>query len=147
MPSEVLIDAFRIADSYITQNYTDSQQRAIHTELRVLTASLEMPENTGIHRSSHYSYEETQQALACLNEKESIRKNKGVYYTPSDIVRFILTNSVKMACIKRRPVSLSDMDLGGVAHSVFCYRKTVYEIILAYLIQRAGIIKKCAFAV
>lgn len=127
MPSEVLIDAFRIADSYITQNYADSQQRAIHTELRVLTDSLEMPENTGIHRSAHYSYEETQQALACLNEKESIRKNKGVYYTPSDIVRFILTNSVKMACIKRRPVSLSDMELGGVPHSVFCYRKTVYD--------------------
>ena len=29
-----------------------------------------------------YSYSETQNMLSKLNEKESIRKSKGVYYTP-----------------------------------------------------------------
>ena len=123
MPSEILLDALRITNSYLTRNYTNSQLRAIHIELSALTGGAETPEST----VAAYSYEETQLALACLNEKESIRKDKGVYYTPSDIVQFILTNSVKMACIKRRPDNLSDMELDGDSHSTFCYPKTVYD--------------------
>ncbi len=127
MPTEILLDALRITNRYITQHYTGSQRKVIYTELRILTDGMEMPDNPGNYRFTDNSYEEIQLALACLNEKESIRKNKGVYYTPSDIVQFILTNSVKMGCVKRRPGSLSDMDLGGVPHSAFCYRKTVYD--------------------
>lgn len=127
MPTEILLDALRITNRYLTQNYTSSQRQMLYSELRILTASTEMPYDAGDHHFINSSYDEIQLALACLNEKESIRKNKGVYYTPSDIVQFILANSVKMACIKRRPDSLSDMDLGGVPYGAFCYRKTVYD--------------------
>ncbi|WKE63813.1 hypothetical protein QMG96_15485 (plasmid) [Lactiplantibacillus plantarum] len=34
-----------------------------------------------------YTYEQVQDSLSTLNEKESIRKSKGVYYTPTDVVR------------------------------------------------------------
>ena len=51
------------------------------------------------------------------------KKNAGEFYTPRTIVKLM--------------VDLLDPKPG----------ETVYEIILAYLIQRAGIIKKCAFAV
>ena len=100
MPTEILLDALRITNRYITQHYTGSQRKVIYTELRILTDGMEMPDNPGNYRFTDNSYEEIQLALACLNEKESIRKNKGVYYTPSDIVQFILTNSVKMGCVK-----------------------------------------------
>lgn len=39
------------------------------------------------------SYEKVQSTLARLNERESIRKNKGVYYTPTDVVDFIVANT------------------------------------------------------
>ena len=41
------------------------------------------------------SYEKVQSTLARLNERESIRKNKGVYYTPTDVVDFIVANTIK----------------------------------------------------
>lgn len=49
-------------------------------------------------------------------------KGKGEFYTPKSIVNLI-------------------------AEMIEPYDGILYEIILAYLIQRAGIIKKCAFAV
>ena len=51
----------------------------------------------------YYTYEEMQDVVATLNEKESIRKNKGVYYTPIDVVEFILINSVKQVCNILKP--------------------------------------------
>lgn len=123
MTSEMLLNALCITNGYLAQNYTGSKLKAIHSEIHTLTGSSETPDNM----VQNYSYEETQEALSCLNEKESIRKNKGVYYTPSDIVEFILTNSVKLACAKQKPDSLSDMDLSGISYKTFCYRKTVYD--------------------
>ena len=74
-----------------------------------------------------YSYEEMQELLSTLNEKETIRKNKGVYYTPLDVVKFILINSVKMVCNRLKPNNLHVLDLNGISYSTFCYEKTVYD--------------------
>ncbi|WP_329382609.1 HsdM family class I SAM-dependent methyltransferase [Anaerofustis sp. HA2171] len=68
-----------------------------------------------------------QEILSTLNEKETIRKNKGVYYTPLDVVKFILINSVKMVCRRLQPNNLHVLDLNGIPYSTFCYDKTVYD--------------------
>lgn len=126
MASEIVLNAVRIVNSYLKKKYTKSKLETIHTEIHTLTGVCGTIENA----AQNYSYNEVQETLASLNEKsekKSIRKDKGVYYTPSDIVEFILTNSVKLACTKRNPDSLSDMDLSGISYRAFCYRKTVYD--------------------
>lgn len=62
-----------------------------------------------------------------INEKESTRKNKGVYYTPDNVVRFILTNSIKLFFGKLRSNNLHIMDLNRISYSIFCYDKTLYD--------------------
>ncbi len=54
---------------------------------------------------------------------EDIKSGAGQYFTPRPLIKAMV------ACVRPEPM------------------KTIAEIILAYLIQRAGIIKKCAFAV
>jgi hypothetical protein len=50
-----------------------------------------------------------------------------VYYTPQDVVKFILINSVKMVCKRLQPNNLHVLDLNGITYSTFCYDKTVYD--------------------
>lgn len=40
------------------------------------------------------SFEQAQQRLATINEHSSVRKMRGVYYTPQDVVDFVLANAV-----------------------------------------------------
>jgi hypothetical protein len=39
--------------------------------------------------------EDLQAVLSTINEKEETRKANGVYYTPSDVVRFITANCIR----------------------------------------------------
>lgn len=146
MASEMLLNALRITGRYLEEKYTGSKLRAVYTEVNRLTGNTETLENI----AHSYSYEGAQETLSSLNERESIRKDKGVYYTPSDIVEFILTNSVKLACVKQKPDSLSDMDLSGVSYKTFCYRKTVYDptcgaggFLLAALEMKLDLLDRC----
>lgn len=120
----MLIRALRITNGYLTQNYSNSELKIISEEITtIIGESLIMDDSS----SRTYSYEEMQENLSTLNEKESIRKNKGVYYTPQDVVKFILINSVKMVCKRLRPNNLHVLDLNGIPYSRFCYGKTVYD--------------------
>ncbi len=75
------------------------------------------------YSETDYSYENVQEVLSTLNEKESIRKNKGVYYTPVDVVRFILLNSIKSAFSKLKSSNLHVMDLNKVPYNSLCTTK------------------------
>lgn len=124
MASQMLINAMSITNGYLIQNYSNSELKVIRNEINEMVQGItESFENV----NQMYSYEEVQDMLSSLNEKESIRKNKGVYYTPKDIVRFILTNSVKLVCGKLKPNNLNVMDLNGIPYSTFCYDKSVYD--------------------
>lgn len=123
MASEMLLHALYIINSYLAHDHTDDKLRTIRGEMNALTGGLAADDSD----TRSYSYEETQAALSCLNERESIRKNKGVYYTPSDVVEFILTNSVGLACGRQGRSVFPAADLNGVPYGAFCYRKTVYD--------------------
>lgn len=73
------------------------------------------------------TYSVIQSMLSKLNEKESIRKSKGVYYTPSDVVRFILSNSAKALFGKLRPENISDENVSEISRIAFCTKKTVFD--------------------
>lgn len=74
-----------------------------------------------------YSYSEIQSMLSKLNEKESIRKNKGVYYTPCDVVHFIVANSIKSAYGKLKPNNIGKEDLSDIPYKSFAIQKTVFD--------------------
>ena len=122
--NDMLINALRITNGYLNQNYSNSELKIIREELNaIIGESL----NVDDLLNKPYSYEEMQEQLSSLNEKETIRKNKGVYYTPLDVVKFLLINSVKMVCNRLKPNNLHVLDLNGIPYCTFCYKKTVYD--------------------
>lgn len=78
-------------------------------------------------KEKNYSYDNIQEILSTLNEKESIRKSKGVYYTPNDVVRFIIENSIKSVCGKLNMNGLHVMDLNGISYRSFCFYKSLID--------------------
>lgn len=124
MLSEIVFEALSITCNYLSQNYSKSDFKTVFTEIMNIagTDSFEFDINENLH-----SYEGIQKILSSLNEKGSIRKSKGVYYTPVDVVRFILINSIKSACGRLNPNGLHVLDLNGIPYKVFCFEKTVYD--------------------
>lgn len=101
--------------------------------------------------SSKRTYTQVQDALSKINEKQSIRKSKGVYYTPNDVVRFILTNSIKASFGKLTASNVSDLNLDNIPYRSFCCGKTVFdptcgagEYLLAALEIKIDLLKKNA---
>ena len=95
MAGSMLLNALTITNGYLVQNYSKSELDVISGEIETIWGT----QTEYIYEQEDvYSYEEVQEILSNINEKEKIRKSKGVYYTPTDIVEFILVNSVKMAC-------------------------------------------------
>lgn len=124
MTSDMLSNALSITNGYLIQNYSKSELKVIREEIRYILGKKDISITS---YKEMYSYEEVQEILSNINEKENIRKSKGVYYTPTDIVRFILFNSVKMAYGKMKPNNLHVLDLNGIPYSSFCYEKTIYD--------------------
>lgn len=124
MNSKRLEEVIDIINSYVVQNYSIKELKVIVPELIKIEPSFK---NNHCSTKEIYSYEKVQKILSTLNEKESIRKNKGVYYTPQDIVKFILTNSIKNACGKLKSNNFHVMDLNGVSYQSFCYKKSVFD--------------------
>lgn len=124
MASSMLLNALSITNGYLIQNYSKSELSVIREEIKKVLGKNDYSVTA---YKEMYSYEEVQEILSNINEKEDIRKAKGVYYTPTDIVKFILFNSVKMVCGKQKPNNLHVLDLNGIPYSSFCYEKTVYD--------------------
>ncbi|MCI6276592.1 MAG: Eco57I restriction-modification methylase domain-containing protein [Clostridium sp.] len=124
MATKMLIDAVSIVNNYLNQNYSNYEIQIIRKEIDTI---INEPSNFDNKTDGLHSYEEVQDILSCINEKEEIRKNKGVYYTPSDVVNFILTNSVKLVSDKLKPNNLHVMDLNGVPYTTYCFEKSVYD--------------------
>lgn len=115
--------AITFVNNYIDQNYTKMECKKIEYELENIVGEYKVSPTT----NSLITYEQVQSFLATLNEKESIRKSKGVYYTPTDVVHFILFNSFKFVSGKLKPNNLHVMDLNGIPYSSICYEKKVFD--------------------
>ena len=124
MSSEVLNNVISIVIGYITKNYIDSDKEIIIDEIEDIF-SFEIKENNKY--TTEISYEEIQKILSGINEKSTNRKNKGVYYTPHDLVKFITINLTKLAYEKLGPNNLHDSTLSDIPVSHFCYEKTIFD--------------------
>lgn len=73
------------------------------------------------------SYGDVQAMLARINERESIRKSKGVFYTPTDVVRFIVGNSIKASYGALNPENIQSLDIAPELIDDYCFQKTIFE--------------------
>lgn len=124
-----------IIATVLNETYTYLRPKHDSDELEIIKANLLLL--TGVNsfkftpvKGKHYSYENIQDILSTLNEKESFRKSKGVYYTPADVVKFIIDNSIKAVYGKLGTNGLHVMDLNGVPYQSFCMTKAVLEQII-----------------
>lgn len=124
MTSEMLTKAISTINGYLSQNYTTEELQKINYEIESIVGFIP---SVAVKDTELYTYEQVQDSLSTLNEKESIRKSKGVYYTPTDVVRFILFNSFKLVTGKLKPNNLHVMDLNGIPYSSVCFKKTVFD--------------------
>ena len=124
MANKMLLNALSIVDSYLMQNYSKDDLKVIRGEIKSI---LQRTENSLDICNEIYSYESVQEILSNINEREDIRKSRGVYYTPTDLVKFILFNSAKMVCGKLKPNNLHVLDLNGIPYKSFCFEKTIFD--------------------
>ena len=122
----MISSAINLAYTYFEKNYDIHEFEEICTAIKVL-ANKEDVSFFCINEPKIYTYDGIQDLLSKLNEKESIRKKNGVYYTPPDLVSFIVINSVKSLYGKLDTSNISQSNIEGVPYKSFCKTKTVYD--------------------
>lgn len=121
----MIIDVLNETYTYLKSQYDKKDLAVLENILRSLSG-LDNFKFTELEEK-HYTYAIIQDTLATINEKESIRKSKGVYYTPTDVVRFIIENSIKSVYGKLGLNGLHVMDLNGIPYKSFCLSKLVFD--------------------
>lgn len=124
MVSVMIDEALTITCNYLCQNYSKTDYNILFKEILTIAG---INKFEFVRDDTLSSYEDIQKRLSSINEKEKSRRSKGVYYTPIDVVRFILINSIKLACGKLRPNGLHVLDLNGIPYNSFCFSKSVYD--------------------
>lgn len=117
-------DAINIVLNYL---YASSEEMFVSRISNELCEMCKVPNDSlSIRPSMAKSYSETQKVLSVLNEQESIRKAKGVYYTPSDVVAFIAKSCVRLAYGELAD-DIATTDLGTIPCEDFCKKKIVFD--------------------
>ena len=123
--SLIIDDALNIAYRFIMPLCTDQNRSSVeHCLLSI--AGINVFSFTG-QLMFLGSYSNVQNLLARINEKESIRKSKGVYYTPKDVVSFIVGNSIKASFGELKPDNIQKLDIAPEMIAEYCLQKTVFE--------------------
>ena len=126
MASAMIKDALNIVYTYLSQKFAKKDLTKLCGALNKIT------EVTGhdykkVNELITCSYEDVQDILSSINEKESIRKTKGVYYTPFDVVEFMLCNSIKASVNELKSATLHLLDLNGVPYKEICVEKNIFD--------------------
>ena len=122
----LIFDALNAVYSFLRTHYRESDLKIIRKELDTIARANDYV-YVGEDCSVSYSYIDIQRLLSKMNEKESIRKSKGVYYTPGDVIRFILRNSFMALFSKLSPENIGQNDLPNISSKAFCMQKTVFD--------------------
>lgn len=119
----IVNDALNIAYTYFSKKGTNNMQ-AVSKEFTLLTDSVHVFSAVTGQKNS---YDAVQERLSKINEKETVRKDKGVYYTPKDVVRFILNNTINAAFERLTPRSIGRKSLRHIPYSEFCFETSVFD--------------------
>jgi len=69
---------------------------------------------------------------ARLEQKPEVRKAGGVYYTPEEIVRYIVEHTVGVAVASKNPNQIADMKFADIACGSGSFLLGVYDYLLTY---------------
>lgn len=119
-------NALNLAYTYLNANYNTCEVTKMCEAMRVIARKQDFNFEL-IEEQKVCSYDGIQDILSRLNEKESIRKKKGVYYTPPDLVKFILINCVKSLYGKLNQENISSPGLEQIPYKSFGKKKTVFD--------------------
>lgn len=119
-------EALNIVYSYICGHYESEMTEILKKELLVIARLKKFLFEVN-DKYTISTYEEVQEILSKLNEKESIRKSKGVYYTPTDVVNFILCNSIKARFGKLKENNIANLELDSIPYKAFSTKTTVFD--------------------
>lgn len=143
----MLDNTLKIVLSFLHNNYVEEEFTIIYKELKKLCTldNILLP-SYGNYQEQNNSYEKLQEVLSTINEKGLKRKSKGVYYTPNDVVQFILLNSLKLSINELNPHTLNKSNIENFPIESICYNKKFYdptcgagEFLLASLIMKFNI--------
>ena len=123
--NKVVSEALIIAYEYASALNFAQDMEPIEKALKSIAGVSEFTFSGQISFAS--SYEDIQDILSKINEKESIRKSKGVYYTPSDVVRFIVANTAKSSMGALTPDNINSEIVETDYVEDFCLEKSVLE--------------------
>lgn len=118
-------ELYTLVSNHIYGKYNERERKALFLELATLIEPNYLTSND--LNDATIDYPTVQRRLSVINEKQSIRKKKGVYYTPIDLVSFIVCNTVKELYGILTPKNLSDTSLEEVDAKDFCFKKTCYD--------------------
>lgn len=152
-PSDMISEALNETYSYLKLSFKGEDLEKLKKQLLNIVGV----EKHSFKESSDeaYTYEKIQEVLSALNEKESIRKSKGVYYTPPDVVKFIIKNTIKAVYGKLGTNELHDIvDLNEMSYQSFCNTKKILdptsgagEFLLAALEIKFDLLDNCVNSV
>lgn len=119
-------NALNLTYTYLNANYNTEEVTEMCDAMRIVAREPNFKYEI-VEERTDCSYDRLQDMLSRLNEKESIRKKKGVYYTPVDLVSFILTNCVKSLYGKLNPQNISSPNLEQIPYKSFAKQKTIFD--------------------
>lgn len=115
-------DAIKISLDFLKDKYSKSDYNTIKKELYKITNSSEIKEYVDLD-----NFKQLQEKLSTINEKSDGRKIKGVYYTPSDLVNYIVVNSIKLWNKKLNSTNLHVNNLNGIAYNKTCFKAKIFD--------------------
>ena len=88
--------------SYLSNTYKQNEIISIVNEINTFSKSpIVMNQN-----ENYITYEDLEEKLSKINEKQSNRKEKGVYYTDNDITEFIVNECMNHYELSNRPACI-----------------------------------------
>ncbi len=127
MLSKIIIKVLSIFHGYLLSKFNNDEIELIKKEIANIVNVCDYENIIFQTNLNLNSYREVQELLSEINEKEDIRKSKGVYYTSFDIVNFILVNSIKKLNNCLDPKNLGDLDLKKIDYKKFCYEQNIFD--------------------
>ena len=126
MAGKKIEEALNVAYTYLTHRFGPEEAEGLCRDL-LLLSGCKKHDFKLVTSERNLAYDNVQNIMSGLNEKESIRKSKGVYYTPTDVVKFILYNAFRGAAGQIESGNLHRADLDGLPYGSLCFEKTVFD--------------------
>lgn len=129
MDSVVIKETLKLVQQYFVDWYNNHDVDLLCASIFILCGikARSKDQKNLICKGTKQEYGDLQATLATINEKEDGRKNKGVYYTPTDVVQFITANCIRGVFGLINCDNLSSMDFLQIPVREFCLEKTVLE--------------------